>query len=259
MLGLPNLYRYDKNIGVIQLSEFHRINLGVTKCFLLKCTDGYLLIDTAYSRRYSAFKRKLNVLGISLNEIKYLLLTHHHDDHTGFAAQLLKEITPEIIIHKEEIQGVKNGYHDEGLEAVNTCIKVFLTIFNPHRGHRFTPVNLDNYTAHIVEGDNIQLLKDLCGIEGKILHTPGHTPGSISVILDSGDAFVGDAAMNFLNFCRIRYRPIYLSDIASVFASWEKIGISNAKIIYPAHGKPFLASTLEQFRLYWLEKYNLNK
>ena len=34
------------------------------------------------------------------------------------------------------------------------------------------------------------------GIPGTVLHTPGHSPGSLSVVLDTGEAFVGDLAMN---------------------------------------------------------------
>jgi glyoxylase-like metal-dependent hydrolase (beta-lactamase superfamily II) len=52
----------------------------------------------------------------------------------------------------------------------------------------------------VVSSDDFDLLKNI-GIEGKILYTPGHLRDSISVVLSDGNAFVGDAAMNFLNFC----------------------------------------------------------
>ena len=51
----------------------------------------------------------------------------------------------------------------------------------------------------IIEGDNDEFLKGI-GIDGVILHTPGHTRDSISVLLSDGSAFVGDAAMNFLRW-----------------------------------------------------------
>ena len=98
----------------------------------------------------------------------------------------------------------------------------------------------------LISGDDADTLKQI-GIEGEILHTPGHSADSISVLLSDGNAFVGDAAMNFLNFCRIKYRPIFIEDIDSVFTSWKKLMENGAKWIYPAHGRPFAVNKLAQY------------
>ena len=58
---------------------------------------------------------------------------------------------------------------------------------------------------------------------------------------------MGDAAMNFLNFCRINYRPIFVEDIDSVFFSWKKLLEHGAKWIYPAHGGAFPADKLSRY------------
>jgi len=63
------------------------VKLGWTWCYLLKCTGGYLLIDTDYEKYYARFEKKLANLGIAASDIKYLLLTHHHDDHAGFCGR----------------------------------------------------------------------------------------------------------------------------------------------------------------------------
>lgn len=62
-----------------------RINLGITNIFLTKYHHGYLMIDTGYSDDYLKFLKALRDLEIDINDIRYLFLTHHHDDHTGFA------------------------------------------------------------------------------------------------------------------------------------------------------------------------------
>jgi glyoxylase-like metal-dependent hydrolase (beta-lactamase superfamily II) len=49
-----------------------------------------------------------------------------------------------------------------------------------------------------------------------ILHTPGHSQDSISVVLADGSAFLGDAAMNFMRFFGTRYRQICAEDYESV-------------------------------------------
>jgi hydroxyacylglutathione hydrolase len=96
---------------------------------------------------------------------------------------------------------------------------------------------------YIINGDDSEILTKI-GIDGKILHTPGHTEDSISVLLSDGKAFVGDAAMNFMNICRIKHRPIFVQDIEEVYKSWEKLAEYGAKTIYPAHGKPFSVEEL---------------
>ncbi len=71
-------------------NSVYSVKLGWTRCYLLKCTGGYLLIDTYYPGYYARFEKKLAKMGIATSDIKYLLLTHHHDDHAGFAAELVR-------------------------------------------------------------------------------------------------------------------------------------------------------------------------
>jgi len=96
----------------------------------------------------------------------------------------------------------------------------------------------------IIEGDNDEFLKGI-GIDGVILHTPGHTRDSISVLLSDGSAFVGDAAMNFLRWTGVGHRPIYIEDIDIVYESWRKLRERGARVIYPSHGNCFSAAKLE--------------
>jgi glyoxylase-like metal-dependent hydrolase (beta-lactamase superfamily II) len=56
--------------------SFYRLNLGITKCYLLKCPEGYLLIDTAYPNDYDRFRKTIDALEVELKQIRYLLLTH---------------------------------------------------------------------------------------------------------------------------------------------------------------------------------------
>jgi glyoxylase-like metal-dependent hydrolase (beta-lactamase superfamily II) len=92
--------------------------------------------------------------------------------------------------------------------------------------------------ADIILGDEDFPLNDF-GIQGRIVHTPGHTPGHISTVLDSGEAFIGCMAHNNLPFRLSPGLPIFAEDITQVKKSWEKIFASGAKTIYPGHGNPF--------------------
>jgi glyoxylase-like metal-dependent hydrolase (beta-lactamase superfamily II) len=77
------------------------------------------------------------------------------------------------------------------------------------------------------------------GIAGKILHTPGHSPGSVSVVLNTGDAFVGDLVMNAFSMCLRPSLPIFAEDIPQVKNSLKLLLAHGVKTIYPAHGHPF--------------------
>ena len=227
------------------MKTFHPINLGITTCYLLQAGDGYLLIDTGYEKDYPKFRRALAKLSIAPERISWLLLTHHHDDHAGFAARLSEETGCRLVVHTDAVEPLARGESLETMEPVNGCIRAVLGIFSIfHGGFRYPPlaVGAAGEGAVIIDGDTE--LPDETGISGRIITTPGHCRDSISVILEGGEAFVGDAAMNFLNLCRIHYRPIYVEDRQAVFRSWEKILDHGARVIYPAHGRPFPADAL---------------
>jgi len=77
------------------------------------------------------------------------------------------------------------------------------------------------------------------GIPGKILYTPGHSMGSVSVLLETGDAFVGDLAMSEFPLRLSPGLPILAEDMQQVKESWKRLMEAGAKTIYPAHGKSF--------------------
>ena len=108
---------------------------------------------------------------------------------------------------------------------------------------KYSPVIL-NDKDFIVVGNNEDILKTI-GVDGRIVYTPGHTYDSVSVILANGDAFVGDACMNFLGF--LHYRPIVISNSDLVFESWRQIINNGARTIYPAHGKPFAVKEIIRY------------
>jgi hydroxyacylglutathione hydrolase len=76
-------------------------------------------------------------------------------------------------------------------------------------------------------------------IPGKIVYTPGHTLDSVSVILESGEAFVGCLAHNNLPFRLRPGLPIFAENTDKVRESWEVLIKEGVKMIYPGHGNPF--------------------
>jgi glyoxylase-like metal-dependent hydrolase (beta-lactamase superfamily II) len=225
------------------------IPLSMSRIYLLSCQDGYLQIDTGYDRDYPVYRRGMARTGIRLQDIKYLLLTHHHDDHAGFLNELTRDTPVRIITHEKAAALLKSGANDKshGGGYVNRFIKLVASL-KMRLDPRWT-LTFPSFTVRaediLVIGDDDQLLRSL-GIPGRVLHTPGHCIDHLSVVLDTGETFCGDAAANFLVWAGTRYCTVFMTDMDEAYRSWQKLLDAGATRIYPAHGRPFPAGRLRQ-------------
>lgn len=228
------------------MEHVYRMKLGFTNCYLIGTRDGFLLIDTSYPKYFVKFLHKLERLNLSPDKIKYVLLTHHHDDHAGFVDSLVKLTKARVIIHRNAIKPLSRGESENILKPINSKVEYVFSLYRlVHKTFVFAPYKVTNKDI-IISKESDAFLKSI-GINAVILHTPGHTKDSISVILDNGDAFVGDAAMNFMKLLGTKYRPIYVEDENEVLKSWKKLLASKVKNIFPSHGAPFSARKLEHY------------
>ena len=87
------------------------INLGnrVVNNFLISSDIGYILIDTGYAGSFPRFMKKLEKNHIRPEEIKYIFLTHAHDDHAGFLNDVLSATDADVILHSKAVDGLKRG------------------------------------------------------------------------------------------------------------------------------------------------------
>lgn len=228
---------------------FKCVKMSVTRSYILPCDTGYLLIDTAYKKDSEKFMKALDRLGIKLSDIRYILLTHHHDDHAGLVTKLTDQCDALVIAHEKAAEPLAKGANDLG-EVTNRRAKMLMVLAKLSGGlTSFPPVVLRDEDL-VVAGDDDQLLRKI-GIEGKVLYTPGHTQDSISIVLDDGNAFVGDLASNAFKVAGTRFRPYYIDSMEELLDSWSKVLDEGAKTIYPIHGKPFPAERLR----FYLDQY----
>ncbi len=106
-----------------------------------------------------------------------------------------------------------------------------------------TFVRLPSLVPDLLLGDEGLELEKF-GVEGRVVHTPGHSPGSVSIVLPSGEAFVGDLAMNGPPMCLRPSFGIFAHDSELVPASWHRLRALGVRTVYPAHGRPFPADLL---------------
>jgi len=220
--------------------EIHPIRMGpFINAFVIRGDEGALLVDAGFPNHENHLYRRLHGLGLHPRDIRLIVATHGHADHVGSLQALKKQTRAKVAIHQADSHLVRSGIVvvPPAVTAWGTFLSLFFKVL-AFLG-RFEPVEPEI----IIEGE--RSLKEF-GIPGKIIPTPGHTPGSLSVILDSGEAFVGDLAVNSWPLEMGLGIPALAENVSEIYKSWEKLLSAGATTIYPAHGKPFPAELLRK-------------
>ena len=183
------------------------IKYGTTNTYLIKGTKGSILFDTDWAGTLKAFCHAMGEAQEKVQDISYILISHFHPDHMGIA-QEIADMGPKILV--VDIQ--KDFIHSSD------------KIFAKDKRAEFTPVRDEDIKIITLDASR-QFLQEL-GIEGDIYSTPGHSDDSISLVLDSGEIFVGD-----LN-------PLYELELhrgSAIEASWNMLLAMNPRKVYYGH------------------------
>ena len=149
-------------------------------------------------------KANLKRKDIPLREIRYAIATHYHIDHAGLAEPLKQEGVPLLV-----------------LEAQVAAIPIMKTWAKPW----------DNYVEITADGNVVvtsqesRTLLGQIGLLGQVLHTPGHSEDSVSLLLDDGSVFTGDLPPE-----------AYSWDNPVALESWRLLREKGATRVFPAHG-----------------------
>jgi len=214
------------------LIDIYAKRLGINRCYVIKA-DGCIMIDTGPSISERAIENWFKSIPVEPDEIQLIILTYGHADHVG-AALKVKNITgAEIAIHEYDKDMFEKGevvWPSPVTTWGHMAIKAMMPLASLFR---FNGANVD-----VVIGDEGLSLVEY-GIPGRIIHTPGHTLGSISVLLETGDAFVGCMTHNAPPFRLSPGLPIFAEDLSKLRDSWKLLLDLGAEMIYPAHGNSF--------------------
>jgi hydroxyacylglutathione hydrolase len=217
----------------------HPIKLGVACCYVLQA-QGTILIDGGAPKQARNFMKGIESLSINPKDIRLIVITHGHWDHIG-STKDIKEITgAKIALHRNE-----KDWLEKSLMPLPPAVTLWGRIFAKIMAMFMPLVHVPATKVDVVLGDEEASLAEY-GIPGRIIPTPGHSMGSVSVLLETGDAFVGDLAMNGLPMRVGPGLPIFAEDLQKVKRSWQVLLEKGAKTVYPAHGKPFPADAIRR-------------
>ncbi len=223
------------------------IHLGANAVYLLSGRHGYLLIDGGFRLWDRLFFIWLKKAGINPEKIRLVVVTHAHFDHAGTLRAVVDRCRCPVAAHPAEARLLASGkvVIPPGTNRMAKRVKAFT------RRHPDLTTRVCSFRS--VEPDILisreQSLARL-GFDASIIPTPGHTEGSLTVLTDAGNAFVGDIAVNMPLLGAQRYASPFGYSPDEMASSLQTLILAGAKRIYPAHGRPFDAAE-------WLRKIPL--
>ena len=210
-------------------TEIIPIRIGYSNVVILKQGASAVLVDTGLKDHLKTLSDFLRQRKVEPQQVKLIVLTHTHHDHTGNLHSLAELTGAKVLVHKNEFENLKNGFTPipKGMGFYTRFISGLGSIVLP----RFASPKA--FEAQIINENEYDL--NLFGIEAKIISTPGHTSGSQSVLV--GDKLI--AGDTFLNLSNGIIFPHFCNDPATLLKTWEMLFNSEIKTVVPGHGKPF--------------------
>ena len=184
------------------------VNVGYrsTNYYVVSAGASRLLVDLGWPGTLGHLLSNLKRTGVPLAELRYGIATHYHMDHAGLAQELKMIGVPLLVMAGQEY-----------------AIPLLKRWMRPE--DHFRDITLHGNVVVMAE-DSRKLLAGI-GMEGEIVHTPGHSDDSISLLLDNGFAFIGDLP-----------HPSLVTDenAAAVAKSWRELRKRGSTTVYPGHG-----------------------
>ncbi len=134
--------------------------------YLVEASGPLVMIDAGAGSSVSDIVQNIRLLGFEPQQVDSVIVTHGHIDHAGGLWELKQELGLRVIAHELELPAI-----EEGLSQLTADYLYRM---------KYRPVKVDMVLRASEEVVEVGGQTFFC------LHTPGHTPGSISVYVDIG-------------------------------------------------------------------------
>ncbi len=214
----------------------YQVLSGRSNSFLVSSNDKFLLIDTGRKNSWKKLSKNLDEI-LGENKLSCLILTHTHYDHVENAAKIKEKYQAPIMVQKNETNYLETGTSPlpKGTNILTRFLINNLAKKIPYQSN-FEPAEFD-----IKIGQKYDL--NPWGFNAFILPTPGHSTGSMSVIIDNELAIVGDALFGVFNWS---VYPPFADDTQLMIKSWGKLLETGCVTYLPGHGTEISVNLLKK-------------
>lgn len=213
-------------------------DVGSAPAFLLVSGGELALIDTGMVGKAPNVITQMEEKGFAVSDVRTIVLTHCHCDHTGGAAELAKLSGAKILAHQDEIPYIKQ---ERTQPAASPLMRVLFWLFD-----RVYQTHISNIDIALQDGDIVDALDGL-----EVIHVPGHTPGSIALyqakrqMLFSGDAIFNESETGKTG---IQWTNAFTGDREQAEKSAHKLVMRPVKMAFFGHGEPILEQAGERIK-----------
>jgi len=208
-------------------ARVHEVLHGRCNCYLVVGNGTSLLVDTGRCRNVAALQAGLAQAGVAPEQPLLVVLTHTHFDHAENAAQVRATYDATLFVHRSEAGYLAMG--DSPLPAGSVLPTRLLSRAVSgwmQRRVRYAPTEADELVDERLDFRSR-------GVPAYLLHTPGHSKGSLSVIVDNEVGLVGDAMVGIVPGATF---PPYADDPNRLMTSWQALLATGCSRFLPAHG-----------------------
>ncbi|MCW2780205.1 MAG: fold metallo-hydrolase [Marmoricola sp.] len=203
--------------------------------------DGVTLVDCGLKKAPPKIVAGLAAIGKQPSDVTRIVLTHVHPDHAGGAAEMARRTGAPVLIHQgADRDWAIGGEVIGGTDTSSLSGKIFARLGNG-RFEAFQP-------GPALSDDEV--LPVAGGL--RVVHTPGHSPGHISLLHEeTGTMITGDALFNFTFMRGLRISPKFLcSDFAMTRQTAHKLAELDYAVAAFTHGPEITESPREQIRTF---------
>ena len=216
----------------------HRITRvlgGRSNVFLVEAGGYSLLFDSSVGKYRKKIRQGLHEAGI--DTIDYLILSHVHFDHMGNASFIKRQYGAWVIVQENEADFLRHA---------NSPVPAGTNFFTRFLVRRMAPGMTSWFTCMPCEPDiTVSDRYDFSAenMNAYLLHTPGHSIGMMSLIVDDEIALVGDALFGIFPGSIF---PPFADDVPELIRSWGKLLLTGCRLYLPAHGRAIPKKMLER-------------
>ncbi|OUS24006.1 MBL fold metallo-hydrolase [Gammaproteobacteria bacterium 45_16_T64] len=230
-----------KDIDIIRIPI---LPMGMVNAYLVASTNGYILVDAGIPNSENKIGKALKRHGLTFRDIKLIVITHAHADHAGSAYKIQKYSRAPIVAHEADLP----YYLRE--KAMTYCTTGWFGRFFIKTG--IPLVEYEKFIPDILLKGTDSLDLAPFGVNGAVFSTPGHTQGSISIMLSNKKALVGDLVSSGILLGGIirngtAMPPPFEDSSVEIAKELSSLLVQGVETFYMGHGGPLAADEVRRY------------